>query len=283
MIAYIDTDAPTEEKDMWKSVKKNITNMSDVEVRVVMTTKWRGQKVSFPVKRLYSIDFSKWSKTIEVYWATEEKRDNDTAYKGKVYDLERPERICEYQIRADGLYKIEEGLEHQEITPKKEGNVKRERDFLNPKEDTFQFENTGPDPLCVISGRKRNFDVSPPISPGKKLRIKIKRGFEFGLIPASTSSKGAGSSNEREYHATMFNFEAYRDTVTMFNVFGSTGGFEASAICTDGNNVTLENPRSKHYRESDRISPMYIVGRVMQFAGTAFAITTFVDRFAQLL
>ena len=140
----------------------------------------------------------------------------------------------------------------------------------------------GPDPLCVISGRKRNFDVSPPISPGKKLWIQIKennRGFEFGLI----SSQGAGSSDEREYHATMFNFEAYRDTVTMFNVFGSTGGFEASAICTDGNNVTLENPRSEHYRESDRISPMYIVGRVMQLAGTAFAITTFVDRFAQLL
>ena len=143
----------------------------------------------------------------------------------------------------------------------------------------------GPDPLCVISGRKRNFDVSPPISPGKKLWIQIKenkRGFEFGLISGSTSSQGAGSSDEREYHATMFNFEPL-SKVTMFKVFGSTGGFEASAVCTDGNNVTLENPRSKHYRESDRISPMYIVGRVMQFAGTAFAITTFVDRFAQLL
>ena len=68
VIAYIGTAAPPEVQNKGKFVKKDITNKSGVEVRVVMTTRWLRQKVCFPDKRLYSIDFCKWSKTIEVYW-----------------------------------------------------------------------------------------------------------------------------------------------------------------------------------------------------------------------
>ena len=68
VVAYIGTAIPTENQDKAKVVKKDINNKSGVEVRLVMTTKWFRQKVCFPEKRLYSIDFSKWSKTVEVYW-----------------------------------------------------------------------------------------------------------------------------------------------------------------------------------------------------------------------
>ena len=45
---------------MSTELKKDITNKSGVEVRVVLTTRFLRQKVSFPDKRLSSIDFNKW-------------------------------------------------------------------------------------------------------------------------------------------------------------------------------------------------------------------------------
>ena len=195
---------------------------------------------------------------------------------------------------GDGLYKVEDlrtgDRKPKLITPRKEGKVKCERHFLNPKETTFLFENTGkvleyilnplktiiagPEPLRLISGRKINFEVSPPLSAGDKLRIPIKenkRGFEFGLIPAETSSPSV--SGKREYNATMFDSQALAN-LTVFNVWASSGGFKASAVSTDETEKPLENTRTKQYRESDRICLKYKLDKVVEIFSTATNIAT---------
>ena len=138
---------------------------------------------------------------------------------------------------------------------------------------------SGTDPLCVISGRKTNFEVSPPVSAGEKLRIPIKEnknGFEFGLIPDTTSSQGGSSpiaTGKKEYNATMFDSQALAN-VTMFNVWGTTGGFKASAVSTDGTRKPLENTRTKQYRESDRICLKYKLDKVVELFSTAANIAS---------
>ena len=67
VIAYIGAFAPPESKNKGKT-PKNIVNKSDVDVRVVMKTKFRRIKVAFSAEKLAAIDFNKWSETIEVYW-----------------------------------------------------------------------------------------------------------------------------------------------------------------------------------------------------------------------
>ena len=50
---------------------------------------------------------------------------------------------------------------------------------------------SGKETLFLVSGRRRNFEVSPALMAGTSLRIKVrenKKGFEFGLITAEAEN-----------------------------------------------------------------------------------------------
>ena len=58
--------------------------------------------------------------------------------------FDQDKNILEYQIEDDGLHKIVRGNQDPIlIPPVKTEKVKYERDFLNPKEKSFLFKNTG--------------------------------------------------------------------------------------------------------------------------------------------
>ena len=192
---------------------------------------------------------------------------------------------------ADGLYWVESGdRTPRKINPRKEGREKYEGDFLNPRETTFPFKNSGTafltfkdlsmttivgtEPLRVISGSKINFEVSPPIDPGRSLRYRIK-GNKFGLIPAETSSQEGGSSGSRRrtYHATMFDSRAPAN-VMEFNVRKSSQTFEASYVSTNGREHSLENTNTKTYRESELITLKCKLGMAVEIISTLTSVAS---------
>ena len=123
----------------------------------------------------------------------------------------------------------------------------------------------------MVSGRRSNFEISPPISGGAKLRIAIKEnkeGFEFGLIPAVEAVK-----RDYSYRATMFNSEAIT-YVKEFKVCVASGEFKATAVPTNGTDKPLDNTRTKHYRESDRINLKEKIGVVTDIVGIGTNIGT---------
>ena len=111
-----------------------------------------------------------------------------------------------------------------------------------PEELSFlSISYSGRETLCLVSGRRRNFEVSPPLMAGTSLRIKVrenKKGFEFGLITAE-------AGNLKDYKAVMFDARAVVN-VKFFNISGSSGEFRVSAVSTDGEKE-LKNTRTKQY------------------------------------
>ena len=101
---------------------------------------------------------------------------------------------------------------------------------------------SGRDTLCLVSGRRSNFEVSPPLRAGTSLRIKVrenKKGFEFGLITAE-------AGNLKDYKAVMFDARAVVN-VKFFNIAGSSGEFKVLAVSTDETETELKNTRTKQY------------------------------------
>ena len=101
---------------------------------------------------------------------------------------------------------------------------------------------SGRETLCLVSGRRRNFEVSPPLMAGTSLRIKVrenKKGFEFGLLPAK-------AGNLKDYKAVMFDARAVVN-VKFFNIAGSSGEFKVLAVSTDETETELKNTRTKQY------------------------------------
>ena len=103
----------------------------------------------------------------------------------------------------------------------------------------------------MVSGRKENWDLSPPIAAGAKRRITVKKnrmGYEFGLIPADNTNSGI-----QGHPAQMFDSKYIAD-VEAFNVWKAFNGpFGASAIM-NGETFHLQSNRTKHYRDEDRIN-----------------------------
>ena len=99
-----------------------------------------------------------------------------------------------------------------------------------PEELSFlSISYSGRETLCLVSGRRRNFEVSPPLRAGTSLRIKVKenkKGFEFGLITAE-------AGNLKDYKAVMFDARAVVN-VKFFNIAGSSGEFRVFAVSTEG-------------------------------------------------
>ena len=108
----------------------------------------------------------------------------------------------------------------------------------------------------MVSGRKRNWDVSPPIAAGAKQRITVKKnrmGYEFGLIPADNTNSGI-----QGHRAKMFDSKRIAD-VEAFNVWKAFNGpSEASAI-VNGETFHLQSERTEHYRDEDRINKKDII------------------------
>ena len=101
---------------------------------------------------------------------------------------------------------------------------------------------SGRETLCLVSGRRRNFEVSPPLRAGTSLRIKVKenkKGLEFGLVTAE-------AGNLKDYKAVMFDARAVVN-VKVFKISGSSGEFRVSAVSTDGTETELKNTRTKQY------------------------------------
>ena len=108
----------------------------------------------------------------------------------------------------------------------------------------------------MVSGRKENWDESPPIAPGAKQRITVKKNskkYEFGLIPADNTNSGI-----QGHRAEMFDSKRIAD-VEAFNVWKAFNGpCEASAI-VNGETFHLQSERTEHYRDEDRINKKDII------------------------
>ena len=121
----------------------------------------------------------------------------------------------------------------------------------------------------MVSGRKENWDDSPPIAPGAKQRITVKKNskkYEFGLIPADITNSGI-----QGHRAEMFDSKRIAD-VEAFNVWKAFNGpCGASGIHVNGETIPLESTRTKHYRDEDRINKENIITWVLEGLGTVVA------------
>ena len=117
----------------------------------------------------------------------------------------------------------------------------------------------------MVSGRKENWDDSPPIAPGAKQRITVKKNskkYEFGLIPADNTNSGI-----QGYPAQMFDSKYIAD-VEAFNVWKAFNGpCGASAIHVNGETFDLKSSRTEHYREEDRINWKTVLTSGAEVAG----------------
>ena len=122
----------------------------------------------------------------------------------------------------------------------------------------------------MVSGRKRNWDVSPPLAAGANQRITVKKnrmGYEFGLIPDDNTDRGI-----QGHLAQMFDSEQHAD-VEAFNVWkASNGSCGASAIHVDGKTYPFESTRTEHYRNEDRINTKDIITWVVDGLGTLIEV-----------
>ena len=117
----------------------------------------------------------------------------------------------------------------------------------------------------MVSGRKENWDDSPPIAPGAKQRITVKKNskkYEFGLIPADNTNSGI-----QGHRAEMFDSKRIAD-VEAFNVWKAFNGpCGASAIHVNGETFDLKSSRTEHYREEDRINWKTVLTSGAEVAG----------------
>jgi len=183
----------------------------------------------------------------------------------------------------DYLHKFLEGSSEPEIMePTKTGGIKYDRHFRNAGERSFEFTNTGKEPLCIVSGKQTNFLVSPPIGPGTKLTIRVKankKGHEFGVILASDyypniasapKLDGGGGGRTSYLSSKSFStkmFDAIIVDVERFNIWGSYGDYNAAAVKYDQTEKILNNTRIKQYEEQRRFSKRDLIDIVRRLLG----------------
>ena len=128
----------------------------------------------------------------------------------------------------------------------------------------------------MVSGRKTNFLVSPPIHPGAKLIIQIKenkRGYEFGVIlaidyyPQIGSPAATALANPETKTFTTLMFDCMIVDVERFKIWGSYGDYNAAAIKFDQTEKVLQNTRIKHYLEEGRVNKKDIIDIVKRLCG----------------
>merc|ERR1719234_1004650 len=94
------------------------------------------------------------------------------------------------------------------------------------------IENTGYEPLCIVSGKKDNFDVSPVINPGSSDNITIKQNSDKKFMFGPFSARDL--KNEKDQVPVNL-FDAQKAVnVTKIKIWRTAGKFEASMFLTDG-------------------------------------------------
>jgi len=180
-------------------------------------------------------------------------------YSCKRYKLDKSN--AKYIIRRDCLLKIEEGdLDPQVLVHSKIGKDKHAGLFKNARNRSFEFTNIGKVPLCVVSGKKTNFLVSPPIKEGSKALIQIKEnknGYLFGVIPAAHyQPQNKHASGNPPTCTKMFvtnMFDSLIANVKSFNIWSEDElKCHAAAIKCDHSESVLPVARTKCYNEEDR-------------------------------
>jgi len=232
--------------------EKNIKIICERDVNLTLRTRYRGLETHVSNQKIRAIDFKNYDKEIEIYWDTGRKNDvlNQKIFQGNKYQLDKGKNIREFRIKNDGLYKVTLDGEIK-VDPIEEGLTKIRGDFLN-NNDNYDFQNTGDIPLYVVSGRKENWDANPPIAPGAKQPMTVKKNsgkYEFGLIPDDNTN-----SMIQGHLAQMFDSKLQTD-VESFNVWKTFNGpCGASAIHVNGETFDLKSNSTEHYREKDRIN-----------------------------
>ena len=114
----------------------------------------------------------------------------------------------------------------------------------------------GTTPLCVVSGRKNKFLISPAIRPNATMNIQIKenkKGYEFAIIPEPgqdfmTTVKG----EHKRFTVEMFDSEIIN--VDNFKIWVEDGRCVAAGIKYDQTEKILVNRRVKQYTMENPIS-----------------------------
>jgi len=253
----------TNEKE-WKCLR-NITVKSGCKMIMVLKSKWFGRKMAFEQERWDAIDFGKWKNEVEFCWETDKiAEDGQRMYTCRKYIFN--EDWVKYVIRETLIDKLIEGDPIPKLmTPIKEGKTKLESHFRNPNVRTFKFENTGDVALCLVSGRKKNFEVSPPIRGGTTITYRIKQnkeGYEFGVIfaknyypdpaltPSSDAVDGQNSPSPPASSICAKMYDSNIEGVAQFHIWGTQGHAptcDAAAVMHGETKKVLESTRDKIY------------------------------------
>merc|ERR1712183_829014 len=149
-----------------------------------------------------------------------------------------------------------------------------ERDFFQPigKKLLMDIENTGKEPLWVVSGKKENFVVSPVIKPGftSTAKITIKQNsqgkFKFGLF--SRTDLGQDNSNVQ---VNLFDARQAVNGKKIYIGRSEMGKFEASLLLTDEADLQpLRDAGTEQYRDAERICKKDWLGWIIPNAVTMF-------------
>ena len=134
----------------------------------------------------------------------------------------------------------------------------------------YKRYDTGKFPLCIVSGKKDNFDVSPVIQPGKSDNITIRQNsdkkFMFGPY-SETDLK----QDKNQVHINLFDAQQ-ASNVKKINIWKSEpdGKIEVSMLLTEeATPQPMESLGTKHFREADRITKKDWLGWILPNSITA--------------
>ena len=109
--------------------------------------------------------------------------------------------------------------------------------------------------MCIVSGKKENFDVSPVINPGKSNIITIKQNSDKKFIFGPFSETDL-KQDKNQVHINLFDAQQALN-VKKINVWKSepASKIEVSMLLTEeANPQPMMSLGTKHFREADRIN-----------------------------
>jgi len=232
-------------------------NCSDEIIAVVMNLMTE-KPVFFDNEVLKTLRFLKlgnWHNRVKIY-RKRESFEGEAVYFGRTYELPLDVNDHEYRVQDENLERItRDGTIHQVDHSPAEEDKKFERDFSKPSTGPkfkVPFKNVGTDDLVIVTGKKESYN-DWIVKAGETTRFCVQKNqkgiYEFGL-----SAEVMRYKNEKEVQALMFNAQEY-DNVKLINIAQTAEPrLSAEVVLTDNTAHSIDNIRTKHYRDSDRIS-----------------------------